>query len=265
MVGAASYIRSGADSLINKYILHPKGGRGINGFVFDAQLEETTQFQSDITDHYVEDNFAAHDHVAIQPIRLKLQGLVGELVYNTNPSGVLGLLNTAQTLLTTVPAYLGKYTPKGLQDIQKVISKGTSVVNKIDNYMARAKNIVGLFTGGATETAQQKAYGELKEMWANREMCSVETPYEYFDGNMIIESIRFQQGEDSKFYSSITVSLKEIRVTQVSLSPVNKMTTSALALPQRQEPTDAGKIKGTPTTFGSKLNLGYRLSGGLPQ
>jgi len=264
-VNAVSSIRNKADSLIDNFILHPGGGRGINGFVFDAQLEDRLELSADITDHYVEDNTFINDHVAIRPMRIILRGLIGELVYNTNPSGVLGLLQTTQNLLSVIPAYLGKYTPKGIQNIQKVITKGTAVVNKVDNYIARAKNIVGLFTGGGAKTKQQEAYAKLKDLFFNRTICSVETPYEYFKKSMIIENITFKQLEDSKYESDIQVTLKEIRVAKVSVTPINALTTSSKALQQRQSPEDKGYVRGSQTTLSNKLSLGYRLNGKKPQ
>ncbi len=261
-MNSISNLRGGVDSLVNKYILKPKGMRGISGFVFDGPMEDVTQFSADITDHYIENNSFINDHVAIRPIRLVLKGFVGELVFNSNPTGLLGLLGSAQNFLTTVPAYLGKYTPKGIQDIQKAITKGTSIVNKVDGYLARAKNIVGMFTGGTNKINKQtEAYTGLKNLFINRVICSVETPYEYFRDSMIIESLVFRQSDDDKYRTDISVTLKELRVSQVSVSPISKLTTGGRALFQRQSPVDGGKSKGTAFTFGSKLSLGTKLNG----
>lgn len=259
---AVSGWRGYADGLVNKYILKPKNMKGINGFVFDSATDDSIQMSADITDHYTESNLSINDHVAIHPIRIVMKGYVGELIYNTNPSGVLGLFSSIQNALTTVPAYLGKYTPKGLQDVQKVLIKGTSFVNKVDNYIARAKNIVGLFGKANKTNNQQDAYATLKNLFLSRVMCSVETPFEYFDGNMIIESIAFRQGENDKYLTDIWVTLKEIRVAKVTVSPVNKLTTAGRALFQRQSLFDNGKSKGTETPWSSKFTTGMKIKGG---
>jgi hypothetical protein len=248
-----------ANGLVNKSILKPKGLKGINGFVFDLATEDSVQMSADITDHYTEDNMFVNDHVAIRPVRIIMKGFIGEVVYNTNPSGILGLFSTVQNALTTVPAYLGKYTPKGLQDIQKVLVKGTSLVNKVDNYISRAKNIVGLFDASTKLNNQQKAYDTLKQLFVNRVICSVETPFEYFDEKMIIESIAFRQGENDKYRMDIWVTLKEIRVATVSVTPVNKVTTGGRALFQRQSLLDNGPSKGTPIAWASKFTTGMKI------
>jgi hypothetical protein len=258
-ITAISNARGYADSLINKSILKPKNMKGINGFVFDSATDDSIQMSADITDHFTESNIFINDHVAIRPIRIVMKGFIGEVIYNANPSGVLGLFNTVQDVLTTVPAYLGKYTPKGLQNIQNVLNKGTSLVNKVDNYISRAKNIVGLF-GKANKTShQQDAYAILKALFLSRVICSVETPFEYFDSNMIIESIAFRQGDNDKYRTDIWVTLKEIRTAQVLVTPVDKFTTGGRALFQRQAPLDNGKSQGAPVEWASKFTTGMKI------
>lgn len=254
--------RGYADGIVNKYILKPRTMKGINGFVFDASTEDIAQMSAEITDHYTESNFYINDHVAIRPMRVTLKGFVGELVYQQNNSGVLGLLETVQNALTTVPAYLGKYTPKGLQDIQRVITKGTSFVNKVDNYLARAKNIVGFFGNANKPNKQQDAYSMLKELFINRVICSVETPFEYFDNNMIIESLMFKQSDNDKYRTDIWVTLKEIRVATVTVTAIDKFTTAGRALYQRQPVSDNGKSKGSEVSWASKFTTGMRINRG---
>ena len=57
-----------------------------------------------------------------------LRGFVAELVYKPN-DGVLGAINSIQNRLTTVPAYLGKYTPGSLATIQRAATQASNVGN----------------------------------------------------------------------------------------------------------------------------------------
>src|SRR5262245_9752879 len=105
--------RNYLDGLANKYIVRPKTVLGIGGFVFDYEGDTRVSRQADITDHYAENNDFINDHMAMRPFRLTLRGLVSELVFE-KPRGILGALQTIQSRLGVVPAYLGKYTPQGL-------------------------------------------------------------------------------------------------------------------------------------------------------
>ena len=53
---------------------------GIAGFVMDVRMEDEVNLESDITDHYVEDNTAVQDQVSLKPEEVTVHGLVGELV-----------------------------------------------------------------------------------------------------------------------------------------------------------------------------------------
>lgn len=55
---------------------------GIAGFLFDVPEEQTFVLDSDITDHFVEDNTAIQDQVALRPEKVTLRGLVAEITFN---------------------------------------------------------------------------------------------------------------------------------------------------------------------------------------
>ena len=60
---------------------------GIAGFLFDVDLNQQAELTSDVTDHYVEANYAIQDHIALRPEVVVLRGLVSELKY-ANPNTV---------------------------------------------------------------------------------------------------------------------------------------------------------------------------------
>lgn len=237
--------RNYLDDLANKYIVKPKFLKGIGGFVFDYEGEESVRLKADITDHYVEDNSAVQDHVAKNPVRLSFRGYIGELVQKA-PAGLVGALDTIQNKLTTLPAYLGKYTPGVAQTIQKSITKAQTTVNTIDQSLARIKNIVGFFDKSAPgKTNQEKAFRKLQSLWATNQIMVVETPYGTF-GNMIIEEVVFIQPEDTKFWTDITVTMKGMRFVEVLSINLDKNAGRAAA--QRSPTIQKGTTKGTPVT-----------------
>ena len=168
------------DTLANKYILKPANAKGLAGFIFDYEGDTELIVQSEITDHYSEQNTFVNDQAAQKPQRVTKRGCVGEIVANPNV-GVLGALNTLQGKLTTLPALLGKYTPAAVQQIQAGVQSVTNTVNKIDNAISRAQNIVGLFVGSSpAPTKQEKAYQQLFALWSNNTVFTLVTPFNYF-------------------------------------------------------------------------------------
>lgn len=237
--------RDYVDTLSNKYIVKPKNAKGIGGFVFDYEGETRFNLQAEITDHFTEDNTSIQDHIAIKPLRMMLRGFIGELILKA-PQGLLGALNLLQNRLTTVPAYLGNYTPQMIGKVQNVITQATSVVNTIDQSISRVKNIVGLFDKSAPAvTKQEKAYLTLQSLYFTKQIMLVETPYGVFN-NMVIESLIFIQPEETKNWSDISVTLKQMNFARTETVKSNKKLNRRMK--QAQPVIDKGKTQGTPAT-----------------
>lgn len=246
--------RSVADGIGN-FILKPANAKGLAGFIFDYEGETIVHHQSEITDHYSEQNTFLNDHAAQKPARITLRGFVSELVANPN-LGVLGVLNTLQTKLTTLPAILGKYTPGITQKIAQVTTQATQVVNKVDDAIRRAQNVVGLVLGSTpAPTKQQKAYQQLYCLWQANAVFTLDTPFNYFR-SVIIESMTFVQDETTKQWSEISVTVKEVRFvgtdTSGGLSPqLAAQKLAGRAAQQGQAQTNQGKAQGVQTSFSS--------------
>lgn len=242
--------RNYLDQLANKYVVKPKDAIGIGGFVFDYEGETNISLQAEVTDHYAENNSVINDHYALKPVRLTFSGFVGELV-QTKAQGVLGALASIQNKLTTVNAYLGKYTPQALGKIQKVLTQAQSTVNKLDNALARTKNIVGFFSkSNPAPTKQAQAYTFLESLMNSRQVFLVQTPYKFFD-NMVIENLSFTQPEETKYLSDITITLKQMRFVDVQTVTANRSLFGGRAAEQRGALADKGITKGNerPTTL----------------
>ncbi len=236
-----NYINSAA----NKYIVKPKNLKGINGFVFDYEGETNLTLQADITDHFLETNDPVQDHIAIRPIKITLKGYVGELVQKA-PQGLVGALASIQNRLTTVPAYLGRYTPSALSTIQKSITQAQNTVNTINQGLARVQNIIGLFPGATPQKSkQQKAFAQLQSLYLTRQVFTLDTPYGPFD-SMVIETLTFVQPEDTKYWSDITVTLKQLRFVDTQSVQATSGAFGGRGAQQRQDLTSQGKTKGTP-------------------
>jgi len=242
-LGSVANGKTYLDSLVNRKILKPQGVKGINGFVFDYEGDTKVDLRSSITDHFAEDNTAIQDHIASHPDRLVLQGYVGEL--NRAPQeGILGALNSLQNRLTTVPAYLGSYTPGGLAKIQNGLLKAQNTVQQIQQAAARIKNLVAMFNKATPgDTKQKKAFAQLDAMRKSAQIFSVETPYGIWD-DMVIESLSFTQPGDTKGLSDIVVTLKQMRFVEILVSK-NTGGFGGRAAFQAQSQVDQGKTPGT--------------------
>lgn len=247
--------RAYVDQLANKFVVKPKTAHGIGGFVFDYEGETTFKLHAEITDHYAENNVAVQDHIAINPIRLTLRGFVSEVVFK-QPAGLVGAIETIQSKLTTVPAYLGKYTPGAVATLQKALTSTQNIVNTIDQSLARVKNIVGFFDNSALgKTAQERAYGKLQGLMVTKQLMFVETPWGTFN-DMAIEDLMLVQDELTKTWSDISVSLKRMNFVEVATSTVDFR--AGRNATQSSPSTDKGNSKGTPVT----TSIAYKLFGG---
>ena len=244
-LGMVTSGREYLDGLANKYVVKPANAKGIGGFVFDYEAETAVHLQADITDHYTEQNTPIQDHIALRPSKLTLRGFTGELALSKpSPSGILGALDLLQNKLTTVPAYLGKYTPGMVSKIQGALTATTKAVNTFDQALARVKNVVGMFGNSSPgKTKQSKAYQKLQSLFASRQVMVVETPYGMF-GNMVIESLSFIQPESTKFASDISVTLKSVRFVNVQETITDIKANRGTM--QRAPTADKGTSNGSP-------------------
>lgn len=74
------------------------------GILFHYEGEQTASFSSDITDHFLEDNTAVQDQIALKPIIITTHGFIGEL--NNVPPPALALLQQTANTLVTINSYV---------------------------------------------------------------------------------------------------------------------------------------------------------------
>jgi hypothetical protein len=239
-----------------KFKVKPSGLKGIGGFVFDYEADTSVTMSADITDHYAENGSVLNDHRVVKPLRVTLRGFVGELKYERT-AGLAGFLSLLQSKMGVIPAYLGDYTPQMLGKVQAVVTKGQDVVNKINNYAERTKNIVGMFQKSAPgQTKQQQAFASLLAMHKAGTVMTVDyvgpqrppsvsvvTPWVTLD-SMMIETITITQDEGNKYQSDISVTLKEVRMAETKSSWIDPTQFSPTCGPQYSPATDKGQTKG---------------------
>lgn len=239
-----------------KIKVKPKGLAGIGGFVFDYEAEANLTLEAEITDHYAENGSVLNDHRVVKPLRITLRGFVCEIVHKRT-AGISGLLSTIQNKLTTVDAYLGKYTPQALSKVQGMLTQAQNLTDKINNYADSTKNIVGMFQKALPgKTKQEKAFNTLLGLhnagtvftiqnpgpWRSPIISAV-SPWGMLD-DMMIETVHLTQSEDNNQQTDISVTLKQVRFADTQETTVDPTHFSDRASKQTQPLADKGATKG---------------------
>lgn len=199
------------DLLINDftgYLVTPANAFGMGGFLFDVEGDTTVNLDAEITDHFLEDNSAIQDHIALRPKRFTLKGYVGELVDEIE-TGTLGFVQKAVKKLTVLSAILPTLSQATQQakEFLEAPSLETLKLNDLStatDYWAVAKNLAN----GTSK--QQQAYQYFKALWEQKLLTSVQTPFE-FVANMAVVSVVAVQDETTRTVSDFTIVLKQIR------------------------------------------------------
>lgn len=186
------------------------GGTPVS-FLFDVPQSEEVVLTSQITDHYVEANYAIQDHMAHEPVRITLVGNIAELVYKK--SDIEKFLDMVLDRLSLLPWI----TPSNSLKVTQTLADANRLQSALAVAATSAKNAYNSVFGDGkpAKTLQQQAYGTLEGFWLNRQVLSVETPWNTFP-SMLIESISFSQDETTKDMSTITLILKEFKTASTT-------------------------------------------------
>ena len=190
--------------------------------IFHYEAEQSANLRSDITDHYVEDNTPAEDHIALRPEIIKTQGFVGELTDILEPE-FLGLRvpGTAGNILSTViqeipskleiiSAYAPGLSATALNQYNQAKFIFDTAKQVAQSGVAAWSSWSTLFGGQGVQNKQQIFFAQFYGYWKARTLFSVQTPWAMFD-NMAIESCVAVQGGDTDEITDFEVTFKMIR------------------------------------------------------
>lgn len=173
-------------------------------FLFHYEGDNTLELSSEITDHYVEVNEATHDHIALRPEVVSVEGFIGEL-NNVTPEP----LQTARRIAEKLTAISG-YTPQVSQFVQRTYNLAEQAYNAASTISDVAAR------GWGTEpiiTEQQKAFNFFYAAWRERRFFTLQTPWAIFN-NMAILNLRAVQEDRSAHVSSFQVDFKKLRFVE---------------------------------------------------
>lgn len=181
---------------------------GVAGFVFDIINEDSVNLESDITDHYIEDNTTIQDQIALRPEVVTVRGLVGELAETVAQKDDIAKELAA---LPANPDLAPEYT-----DIQKAeIEEEAARKEQEVAAKTETQTLDGYFNArsGNLPTKQSKAFLYFYELWKGRQLFTVDTPWGFFT-DMAIQSLRVTQDASTKYISDFTLVFKKIRFAE---------------------------------------------------
>lgn len=197
------------NSINKQAIVKPDSFNGIAGFIFDITDNDSIQFQSDITDHFIEDNTAINDHIALKPEIIKVTGFTGELT-NRVSTGI-----AVFELIVEKLEIISEYLPITTISLQNAYSDVKSAYETVNNAEQGVENLYNLFLNNDPEdkiTNQSKAFSYFYSLWLGREIFTVDTPLKTFT-NMAIENMEVIQAESNSI-SEFNITFKKLRFSK---------------------------------------------------
>lgn len=198
-------------------------------FLFNYEGEQSVQLESDVTDHYVEDNTALQDQVALRPAIIQTHGYIGELTDIAPP--ILAALQQVADKLTIISAYTPALSVSALIAYNTAFQLYQTAQNAVNAGVAAWSSINGTGSGTSVisgnaafpialepnQNKQQLAFQQLYGYWQSRTLFTVQTPWAIFQ-NCIIKSLRPIQDAETSYISSFELSFKQLRFAQTAVA-----------------------------------------------
>ena len=242
--GALLYPETNADTLDNNIAVY-----------FDVIESHSVEINDNITDNWLENSTVVNDCITQSPIIITLSGVSGELVYtpSTNKGWLSGLYSAINdklladnnyvltNKLSTIPAL---YPP-----VDNITQMAKNVITTVENNVKRYQKIIENLFKSKEELNQTRLKGIYENLKSLRDSSKVsgdglivETPYGTFK-DMFIQSIKLTQGNVDHI-TDISVSLKQIRFSDVENTEADKEVLAELNATAREQEENHGKVQG---------------------
>lgn len=233
-------VASGATALGNLLLVTPQNTIGYQpqnqvGATFNAPAllfhyegENTATLESDITDHYVEDNTAIQDQIAIKPFIITVQGFIGEL-NDIPPNKIFAAAYVAANKLTTISAYTPSLSVTALLAYNEAVFAYSTATNLAQGAVSAYASITGSGSSGTSviganglqsqpnQTQQQIYFQQFVFYQGNRTLFTIQTPWAIFQ-DMAIKSLKAVQSAETNVISDFEITFKQIRFAKILTS-----------------------------------------------
>lgn len=172
--------------------------------VFHYEGEQTVTLESDITDHYIEDNTAIQDNIALRPLIITTHGFIGEL-NDVVPKALEGVKKAADKL-TVISAYQPVLSVTALRAYNTALQLYALAQNTKNAGVSAWSSLAG----GQTQNKQQQMFLSFKGYWESRTLFTVQTPWAIFK-DMAIKNLRAIQDEESMVITDFEIQFKQMK------------------------------------------------------
>ncbi len=174
--------------------------------LFHYEGEQSVALESDITDHFVEDNTALQDQIAQKPVIISTNGYLGEL----NDLAQNGL-QTAKLIANKLVSISG-YAPSLSVTALNAYNEALYIYQTASNAINAATSAVSSLSGSPNNqvSKQQSIFQQFYGYWNARFLFSVQTPWAVFP-NCAIMSMRSVQDETTNVITDFNVTFKQLQ------------------------------------------------------
>lgn len=173
-------------------------------FLFQYEGEQSLTSECDITDHYLEDNKAYQDQIALKPIMYTTHGFIGEL--NDVTPDFLKPVKFIANKLTAIGAYAPALTTTGLLAYSQAFFLYQVAANTANSAVAAWSSLTGTEVQNKQQIAFQKLYGYQQE----RRLFTVQTPWAVHN-DMAIMKLRAIQSDETNAITDFELTFKQMR------------------------------------------------------
>lgn len=233
--------------------------------LFHYEGEQSVSIESDITDHYVENNTTVVDQIGLKPEIIKTSGFIGEL-NDVLPASLQPLRTIANTLIL-IDSYTPQLSATALiaynqalllyENASSIVDSAVGAWSSLSNLAGINNNEIGqensgVFSGLGTQNKQQSMFQQFYGYWDTRTLFNVQTPWAIFT-NMAILNLRAIQDADTRMITDFEVTFKKIRTASTQQTSLSALT-QARAATQSAAPSNNGTYAGSDdTSLGSSI------------
>ncbi len=223
--------------------------------LFNYEGEQTVTLESDITDHFSEDNIYLNDQIALRPEMITTHGFIGELNNVTPP--VLEYLKDVVDKLLPLSAYVPELTVAALDSYNQALFFYQTAKNSLNAAVSAWETVSTLGGGTDVEGSRNPFYSNIQTQqaiyfakfmgyWNSRTLFTVQTPWGVFK-DCAIKNLRAIQDAETKEVTDFEVTFKRMRfaTTTTSTTALQPQNMSGRAADAASPNQNLGKI--TPT------------------
>lgn len=231
--------------------------------LFNYEGENTSQIESDITDHFVEDNTSVQDQISLKPVVITTQGFVGEL-NDVPPNQFFRAAQVAAQKLTALGAYAPQLSATALIAYNEALFAYQLANSLKTSAVATWSSVSG--TGGTSvisgngiqaqpnQTQQQKYYQQFYGYWSSRTLFTVQTPWAIFT-DMAILKLRALQSAETNVITDFEITFKQIRYAKVLSDTIDPANTQGRLIQQSGSVVNMGTSAVVPSDISFSQSL----------